>query len=78
MPQDDSQGQRHLQGDDFGVTSLLLVREADKDARGLTSPFRYLGPVSPVSFRGERPITIEWALRDPLRPEWVRRWRNVS
>jgi superfamily II DNA or RNA helicase len=74
---DDALGQRHL-GNVDGVTSLLLVRETKKDARGFTSPFRYLGPVTPAAHRGERPITIEWSLATPLRPEWVRRWRAVS
>jgi hypothetical protein len=59
------------------VTPLLFVREAKKDARGVTSAFRNLGPVTPRSHRGERPITIEWELGTPLLPEWVRRWRNI-
>ncbi|HVV87822.1 MAG TPA: DUF3427 domain-containing protein [Kofleriaceae bacterium] len=75
---DDREGQRHLDGARLGVTSLLLVRETKKDVRGVTNPFRYLGAVEPVSHHGERPITIEWQLSTPLRPEWVRRWRNVS
>lgn len=57
---------------------MLFVRESKKDARGVTNAFRYLGPVEPVDHRGERPITIEWALTTPLLPEWVRRWRNVA
>jgi superfamily II DNA or RNA helicase/HKD family nuclease len=76
--QDDDDGRRHLQGHHEGITSLLLVRETKKDARGITRPFRYLGPVVPSDYRGERPITIEWSLRTPLRPEWVRRWSSVS
>ncbi len=76
--QDDEHGRRHLLGHTEGVTSLLLVREAKKDARRITCPFRNLGSVVPSSFRGERPITIEWSLRTPLRPEWVRRWSSVS
>ena len=76
--QDDDDGRRHLHGHAEGITSLLLVRETKKDARGITCPFRYLGPVVPNSFRGERPITIEWSLQTPLRPEWMRKWGNVS
>ncbi len=60
------------------MTPLLFVRESKKDARGVTSAFRYLGPAEPVSHHGERPITIEWKLGIPLLPEWVRRWKNVS
>lgn len=75
---DDEDGLRHLEPDARNVLPLLLVREAKKDARGVTSAFRFLGPVHPRSHRGERPITIEWELSTPLLPEWVRRWRNVS
>jgi hypothetical protein len=74
---DDEDGLRHLQPGERGVTPLLFVREAKKDARGVTSAFRFLGQVEPKSHRGERPITIEWELRTPLLPEWVRRWRNI-
>jgi hypothetical protein len=76
--QDDTEGRRHLHGHDEGVSSLLFVRETQKDSRGVTCAFRYLGPVMPRAFHGERPITVEWVLKTPLRPEWVRRWSNVS
>jgi hypothetical protein len=75
---DEDRGLRHLRPDEQGVTPLLFVREAKKDGRGVTNAFRYLGPVKPHSHRGERPITVEWDLPTPLRPEWVRRWANVS
>lgn len=76
--QDDREGRRHLVGHNEGVTSLLLVREVKKDSRGVTCPFRYLGVVVPNAHHGERPITVEWSLRTPLRPEWVRRWGKAS
>ena len=75
---DSEDGLRHLKPAEMGVTPLLFVREAKKDARGVTSAFRYLGPVEPHAHRGERPITIEWKLGTPLLPEWVRRWGNVA
>jgi len=75
---DSEDGLRHLEPAAHGVTPLLFVREAKKDARGVTSAFRFLGPVEPRSHRGERPITIEWELSTPLLPEWVRRWGNVA
>ncbi len=74
---DSRDGLRHLQPAQEGVIPLLFVRESRQDSRGITSGFRYLGPVQPGSHRGERPITIEWKLSTPLLPEWVRRWRNV-
>jgi len=75
---DDESGLRHLQPAQQGVTPLLFVREAKKDSRGVTSAFRFLGPVEPAAHRGERPITIDWKLPTPLQPEWVRRWRTVA
>jgi superfamily II DNA or RNA helicase/HKD family nuclease len=75
---DSEDGVRHLRPADRNVTPLLFVRDSKKDARGVTSAFRYLGPVHPHTHRGERPITIEWELSTPLLPDWVRRWRNVT
>ncbi len=75
---EDEDGLRHLQPEVHGVTPLLFVRETKKDSRGVTSAFRFLGPVAPVAHRGERPITIEWKLETPLLPEWVRHWRSVA
>jgi hypothetical protein len=75
---DSEDGLRHLAPAARRVTPLLFVRESKKDSRGVTSAFRFLGPVHPRSHRGERPITIEWELSTPLLPEWLRRWRNVS
>ena len=75
---DGEDGLRHLRPAEQKVTPLLFVRDSKKDARGVTSAFRYLGPVQPHAHRGERPITIEWELSTPLLPEWVRRWRNVT
>ncbi|MBI3178758.1 MAG: hypothetical protein HYZ27_03810, partial [Deltaproteobacteria bacterium] len=76
--QGDKTGRRHLLPDAENVTPLLFVRERRKDARGVTCAFRFLGPVRPERVQGERPISIEWSLGTPLRPEWVRRWGNVG
>jgi superfamily II DNA or RNA helicase/HKD family nuclease len=76
--QNDPRGQRHVDPERAKVTPLLFVRETKKDARGVTAAFRYLGPVAPTNVRGERPISIEWKLRTPLRSEWVRKWGNVA
>jgi hypothetical protein len=40
--------------------------------------FRYLGPVRPVGSEGERPITIEWELADPMPAEVVEVGRIAS
>lgn len=69
---DTVEGQRLLQPWAQACTSLLLVRERSDDRPGVTMPFRYLGPVDPDGDHGERPITIEWALRHPMPPDLVR------
>jgi len=76
--QSDRTGRRHVQPAAEKVTPLLFVRERKKDARGVTCAFRFLGAVTPERVQGERPISIEWRLGTPLRPEWVRRWSNVG
>ncbi|MFO0675870.1 MAG: DUF3427 domain-containing protein [Polyangiaceae bacterium] len=76
--QEDKKGRRHLRLAEEKVVPLLFVRERKKDERGITCAFRFLGPVTPDRFQGERPISIEWKLGTPLRPEWVRRWSNVG
>jgi superfamily II DNA or RNA helicase/HKD family nuclease len=76
--QDDALGRRHIHPDEEGVTPLLFVRDTKKDGRGVTCAFRFLGAVVPEKVSGERPISIEWRLSTPLRPEWVRRWGNVG
>ena len=60
------------------LVQLRRDEEPNPDAERVTNAFRYLAPVHPNAHRGERPITIEWALSTPLLPEWVRRWRNVT
>ena len=76
--QTDRTGRRHIHPVAEQVTPLLFVRERKKDARGVTCAFRFLGPVSPESVEGERPISITWRLDTPLRSEWLRRWGQVG
>jgi hypothetical protein len=72
------QGRRHLDPDGERCTPLLLVRERADDRPGVTMAFRYLGPVRPVSAEGERPITVEWELADPMPADLVRAGRIAS
>ena len=53
-----------------GWRILLFVREAKKDARGLTMPYLFLGPVRCVSATGERPIQIVWELEREMPAAW--------
>ncbi len=45
---------------------LLFVREKKRDEYGLTMPFTFLGPVAYRKHRGEKPMSIEWALDVPM------------
>lgn len=75
---DSPEGRRLLHPADHGCTPLLLVRERKHDPRGITMPFTYLGPVAPLTDHGERPITLEWALRHPMPPALLRAGRIAS
>lgn len=44
----------------------LFVRREKADETGNSLPFVYLGRVAFISSRGERPMSIQWALENPL------------
>lgn len=60
-------GKRYIEG-----TSqvLLFVRERQKLANGLAEPFVFLGPVQLRSWKGARPMQIEWKLEKAM-PAWL-------
>ena len=72
------QGRRHLAPEHEGCVPLLFVRERADDRPGITMGFRYLGPVRPTRFEGERPITIEWELAYAMPPDLFRAGRIAS
>lgn len=59
-------GQRYLRHREMGYTPLLFVRRANRQANGLTEPFRYLGPLDYVRHEGNKPISIVWRLLHPM------------
>ena len=59
-------GKRYVEHRALGVTPLLFVREARKDARGATAPYLFLGPADLESHHGERPMNIVWKLKVPM------------
>lgn len=75
---DSREGRRHLDPKGNRVQPLLLVREQSDRAGGLTTPFQYLGPVSPLAHRGERPITVEWRLDHAMPAALVRAGRVAA
>lgn len=54
-------GRRHV---DDKVHHLLFVREIDKDERGLSVAYRFLGAARPMNAHGERPIAVEFEMLD--------------
>lgn len=60
-----SQHGRIISQQDDGTELHLFVRKQGK-AGGKATPFTYFGELQFVSWDGEQPITVEFALRDPV------------
>lgn len=67
-------GQDISQHEERGIPVHLFVRRTGKSPRGKASPFAYCGELDFVSWQGEKPITVTWALRTPV-PE--RLWGSL-
>ena len=50
----------------LGIQVLLFVRKRGKTAEGKGAPFHYLGPVNFHSWKGEKPITVQWTMEFPV------------
>jgi HKD family nuclease len=59
---------RDIEHQPRGSRVLLFVRERKNDKLG-TQPFYFLGPVSYVDHRGERPVAFTWRLPAPMPEE---------
>ena len=59
----------------LGIESLLFVRPRSKTRDGKACPFTYCGPVDFLSWKDEKPITVNWQLREPV-PE--RLWKDLQ
>jgi superfamily II DNA or RNA helicase/HKD family nuclease len=57
--------QRYINHRELGTRVLLFVRERKQGELG-TEPFYFLGPVSYVDHRGERPVSFTWCLPRPM------------
>lgn len=57
----------------LGIEVFLFVRHRSKTSNGKASPFVFCGQVDFVGWRGDRPITVNWRLKEEvparLRPE---------
>ena len=58
--------------------ALLFVRKAQKDGRGETAAYRFLGPAEYVRHEGERPMEIVWRLGCAMAGEVFREVRLVA
>ena len=68
-------GISYINHKDNKKTLLLFVREEKKDAYGFTSPYYFLGPVDYVSHSGSKPMSINWALQEPM-PAFL--WKGAA
>jgi hypothetical protein len=55
----------------LGIPVHLFIRAKSKSPQGTASAFTYCGDVDFVSWNGEKPITVEWKLPEPI-PERLR------
>jgi hypothetical protein len=69
--------QRYINHQAQGSRVLLFVRERKRDVLG-TQPFYFLGPVSYVDHRGEKPVSFTWRLPQPMPEELFEVARSVA
>ena len=69
--------QRYINHQAQGSRVLLFVRERKYDELG-TQPFYFLGPVSYVDHRGEKPVSFTWRLPQPMPEELFEVARSVA
>ena len=69
--------QRYINHQAEGTRVLLFVRESKRFALG-TQPFYFLGPVSYVEHRGERPVSFTWRLPRAMPEELFEVARSVA
>lgn len=67
-----STGKRFVQQKQEGRKFLLFVRENKKDGYGNTCPYYCFGFVDYVRSSGDKPMNIEWELREPAMPQFLK------
>ncbi len=58
-----------------GKTILLFVREAKNDENGRRMGYVFLGNADYINFKGAKPMSIEWNLREPM-PAYI--WKESA
>ena len=68
---------RWIEHQQRGCNVLLFVRDRRRSELG-TQPFTFLGPVSYVEHRGDRPVAFTWRLPEPMPEELFEVARSVA
>jgi len=68
---------RWIEHQERGCSVLLFVRDRRRSELG-TQPFTFLGSVSYVDHRGERPVAFTWRLPEPMPEELFEVARSVA
>ena len=68
---------RWIEHQQRGGSILLFVRDKKRSSSG-TQPFTFLGPVTYVDHRGERPVAFTWRLPVPMPEELFEVARSVA
>jgi hypothetical protein len=68
---------RWIEHQERGGSVLLFVREKKRSELG-TQPFTFLGPVTYVDHRGERPVAFTWRLPEQMPEELFEVARSVA
>lgn len=62
-------GERYIQHESMGTNVLLFVRQKKKIG-GQSQPYVFLGPAVYESHEGERPMAVEWRLKEAMPSDW--------
>jgi superfamily II DNA or RNA helicase/HKD family nuclease len=65
-------GARYVNQASNGKRFLLFVRDEKRDGFGLTAAFFCFGFVDYVRSYGDKPMSIEWQLRQPILPQFIK------
>ena len=67
-------GRRYIHHHQRGYTPLLFIRERNKLANGLTSPYLFAGALRYTRHEGSKPMSIIWELTDAPLPARILNW----
>lgn len=71
-------GKAYLHHRAIGRKILLFVREQNQDEFGYTMTYTFLGDVEYVKSEGQKPMNIEWRLKEPIPPYLLRESRKLA